>query len=148
MPDEGIAHVDEGAPVSYQARPPTSGMHYPRAYPSYGVFDFPLPNGSWVHSIEHGSIAILYNCPRGCPEIVQQLRNLYPKMPLGRNARQGQPRVQIFPYRDMDMRIAVVAWRWLMELSTIDEAKIIQFAEEHLDRSWECNQNTRVCPVP
>ena len=148
MPDEGIAHVPEGAPVTHQQRPPTSGTHYPAAYPRYGVFDFPLPTGSWLHSIEHGAIAILYSCPQGCPEIAQQLRNLYPKMPLGRNARQGQPRVLIFPYNDMDIRIAVVTWRWLMELDTVEEAKIIQFAEEHLDRSWECNQSTRVCPVP
>ena len=77
-----------------------------------------------------------------------QLKSLYPRMPLGRNSRQGMPRVQIFPYRDMDSRIAVVAWRWLLELGTVDEAKIVQFAEEHLDRAWECNANTRVCPFP
>ena len=127
MPDEGIAHVPEGAPVSHQQRPPTSGAHYPAAYPRYGVFDFTVPTGSWLHSVEHGAIAVLYNCPRGCPEIVQQLRNVYPKIPLGRNARGGQARALIFPYNDMDIRIAVVTWRWLLELDRVDEAKIIQF---------------------
>ena len=142
------AHVDEGTPITYKARPPTSGTHYPLSYPNYAIFDQPLPNGAWVHNLEHGAIAILYNCPRGCPEIVQQLKELFPKMPLGRNSRQGMPRVLIFPYSDMDTRIAVLAWRWLMELDTVDSAKIIQFAEEHLDRAWECNQTTRVCPFP
>ena len=41
-----------------------------------------------------------------------------------------------------------VAWRWLLELDTVESEKIIQFAEEHLDRAWECNANTRVCPFP
>ena len=46
-------------------------------------------------SLSRIPVAILYNCPAACPELVQQLRDLYPTLPLGRNSRGGQPRALV-----------------------------------------------------
>ena len=141
---EGSDHVQPGTEVTYKSRPPTSGPHYPTWSQTYGFMDPAPPTGIWLHNLEHGAIAILYNCPSGCPELVQQLKDLYPTLPLGRNARGGQPRALILPYTDMDHKIAVVAWGWKLELDDYDQDQIVRFYESRLDRGPEC-QNL-ACP--
>jgi hypothetical protein len=138
MPIEGADHVADGTPVTYKSRPPTSGPHSASVYPRYGVFSETLPTGQWLHNLEHGAVAILYNCPDGCPEVVQGINELVPTLPLGRNARRGTPRVLAFPYTDMDHKIAVVAWGWLLELDEFDRDQITRFYESRIDRGPEC----------
>jgi hypothetical protein len=135
---EGADHVPQDTPLTFKSRPPTSGTHYPTWVQTYGFMDPAPPTGNWVHNLEHGTIAILYNCPSGCPELEQQLKDLYPTLPLGRNARRGMPRALIFPYSDMDHKIAAVAWGWLLELDEFDRDQIVQFYESRLDRGPEC----------
>jgi hypothetical protein len=141
---EGADHVAEGTVVSYQSRPPTSGPHYPTWSQTYGVMNPALPPGTWLHNLEHGAIVILYNCPQACPELEQQLNELYPTLPLGRNARGGRPRALITPYSDMDHRIAVVAWGWKLELDEFDRDQIVRFYESRIDRGPECRD--LACP--
>jgi hypothetical protein len=141
---EGSDHVAEGTAVTYKSRPPTSGPHYPTWSQTYGFMDPAPPTGIWLHNLEHGSVAILYNCPEACPELVQQLKDLYPTLPLGRNARGGKARALIFPYADMDHKIAAVAWGWLLELDEFDPDQITRFYESRIDRGPEC-QNL-ACP--
>jgi hypothetical protein len=144
VPLEGSDHVAEGTAVTYKSRPPTSGPHYPTWSQTYGFMDPALPPGTWLHNLEHGAVAILYNCPQGCPELEQQLKDLYPTLPLGRNARGGRPRAIIQPYADMDHKIAVVAWGWLLELDEFDKDQITRFYESRIDRGPECRD--LACP--
>jgi hypothetical protein len=144
VPLEGADHVSEGTAVTYKSRPPASGPHYPNWSQTYGFMDPPLPTGVWLHNLEHGAVAILYNCPEGCPELEQQLKDLYPTLPLGRNARGGRPRAIIQPYADMDHKIAVVAWGWLLELDEFDRDQIVRFYESRIDRGPECRD--LACP--
>jgi hypothetical protein len=85
VPTEGAAHMPQDAPLTYQTRPPTSGMHYPSWIQTYGMFDPAPPTGNWVHNLEHGTVVILYNCPDSCPDVVQQLTDLYPTLRRSRN---------------------------------------------------------------
>jgi len=102
------------------------------------VLDVAPPTGNWVHNLEHGAVVILYNCPSGCPELVSQFNQLYPTLPLGRNSRGGGSRVLIFPYADMDSKIAAVAWGWLLEQDELDADQLVQFVEQRMDRGPEC----------
>jgi hypothetical protein len=106
--------------------------------------DPPLPTGIWLHNLEHGAVVYLYNCPSGCPDLVQQLKDLYPTLPLGRNSRGGQPRALIMPYTDMDHKLAAVAWGWKLELDDFDKDLLTRFFEQRIDRGPEC-QNF-ACP--
>ena len=57
---ETATHIDEGAPLSYSHRPPSSGMHYgtlPQPT-EYRMWDTPLTPGRWVHMLEHGAVAV------------------------------------------------------------------------------------------
>src|SRR3990167_11186190 len=59
MPYEGATHVDEGAEVSYQSNPPTSGSHWPIPLLD-GLYDTEKPDEALVHSLEHGRIWVSY----------------------------------------------------------------------------------------
>jgi hypothetical protein len=137
-------HVAEGTPIEYNSRPPTSGPHFAAWYPTYGVFEQEIPAGNWVHNMEHGAVVLLYNCPEACPDLVNQIRQLHNDLPKGRNARRGVARMLALPYKDMDHRIAVVAWGWLLELDQFDRDQILRFYEARIDRGPEC-QNLS-CP--
>ena len=138
VPVEGADHVTEGSEIAYKNRPPSSGNHYPAWSQTFGVMEGGLPPGTWVHNLEHGAVVILYNCPTGCPDVVQQLKDLYPNLPKGRNSKGGQPRVLILPYTDMDPRIAAVAWGWELDLDTVDADQLTRFVESRIDRGPEC----------
>ncbi len=62
FPSEGQLHVAEGTPVTYNTDPPTSGTHWPTAWPG-GFYDTVIPSGYLVHSLEHGGVVIYYNAP-------------------------------------------------------------------------------------
>ncbi len=109
-------HVDEGAPLTYAHRPPSSGMHYgtvPQPE-EYRMYDVPLTPGRWVHMLEHGAVVVLYRqdlCDANC---VQQLGTFYDSAP--RSSLVGIRHLAITPYQDMDHAIAVVAWGYVDEL--------------------------------
>jgi hypothetical protein len=143
-PIEGADHVPDTQPVTYKSRPPSSGPHSSSVAPRYGLYDTAPPTGQWLHNLEHGAVAFLYNCPSGCPEVVQQFQELYPTLQLGRNARRGSARALIFPYQDMDKQIAAVAWGWVLELDSFDKDQLTKFFDARIDRGPECQG--LVCP--
>jgi hypothetical protein len=63
LPDEGNAHVTD-AVIPYKHIPPASGPHYeqPAAY-QFNTGE--VPEGNWIHSLEHGAIVLLYQCDTG-----------------------------------------------------------------------------------
>jgi hypothetical protein len=74
LPDLGNAHLqrlgDSHAP--YNSEPPTSGPHMPGIAP-WGFYDKPIPKEYQVHNLEDGGVLIQYNCPKGCPDLINKL---------------------------------------------------------------------------
>jgi hypothetical protein len=54
-------HVAPCNPVEYDTNPPTSGNHYGN-FPRYAAYDYAIPRGFWVHSLEHGAVVLAYSC--------------------------------------------------------------------------------------
>ena len=75
VPDQGREHVDEGTPVTYKHVPPASGPHYPVTL-QYGLYEQDVPEGYWIHNLEHGAIVILYKCSQPCPDLVKSLGDM------------------------------------------------------------------------
>jgi hypothetical protein len=132
---ETATHVDEGAPLTYSHRPPSSGMHYgtlPQPQ-EYRMYDTPLTPGRWVHMLEHGAVVVLYRpdlCDDAC---VQQLGQFYDSAP--RSNLVGVRHLAITPYQDMDRAIAVVAWGYIDEMDQVDLDRITADFKSKVDAS-------------
>jgi uncharacterized protein DUF3105 len=132
---EPASHVDEGSPLTYSHRPPSSGMHYgtlPQAA-EYRMWDTPLTPGRWVHMLEHGAVAILYRpdlCDSAC---VQQLGQVYDSAP--KSSLVGVRHLVITPYQDMDHAVAVVAWGYVDEMDQVDTNRVMADYKSKVDAS-------------
>src|SRR5438309_952209 len=77
--DEGRNHVDPSTTPTYKFYPPASGPHY--SAQGVAPVDWQtiatLQEGQYIHNLEHGGIAILYNCPSGtdCTTLKNSLEN-------------------------------------------------------------------------
>jgi hypothetical protein len=131
---EPATHVDEGAPVTYHNRPPSSGMHWgtvPQAA-EYRMYDQPLSPGRWVHMLEHGAVAVLYRpdlCDATC---VSQLGTFYDSAPRSTLV-PGVRHLVITPYQDMDHAVAVVAWGYVDELDQMDGDRVMADFKSKVD---------------
>jgi hypothetical protein len=138
---EGSDHVADGTMPVYRSRP-----HYANWLQSYGYMNPAPPTGNWLHNLEHGAVAILYNCPEACPELEQQMKDLYAELPQAPNSTRPGARAIIMPYTDMDAKVAAVAWGWVLEQQEFNKDEIIRFYDQRVNRGPEC-QGLR-CPTP
>lgn len=140
VPDEGTPHhISPGDRVTYRFYPPTSGPHFgqpdgPAPWQSHG----PLREGTYLHNLEHGGVAILYNCPAGCSDLKGELEsyvdNLAPY-----DSDFHEVKIVLTPYaRGMgEHRIALLAWHWIEFLDGYDQAAITRFYEVHVNKGPE-----------
>jgi Protein of unknown function (DUF3105) len=142
IPDEGTpSHIDPSTTWTYKFYPPTSGPHYsvqgvaPANWQTIGN----LVEGQFVHNLEHGGIAILYNCPSGqdCTTLKNQLenyvRNLAPAEP-----QFNEVKIVMTPYaRSMEKKVALVAWHYIEFLDGYNQDEITRFYENHVDQGPE-----------
>ena len=142
IPDEGPAtHVDPSTPLTYKFYPPTSGHHYgtPNGPAPWQDTADTLPEGAFVHNLEHGGIAVLYNCPSGagCDTLKSQLEN-YVKNLAPVEPQFGEVKMVLTPYsKGMTTKLALVAWHWVEFLDGYDQAAITRFYEIHVDKGPE-----------
>jgi hypothetical protein len=100
LPDEGNTHLRPGdKPPNYGTSPPTSGDHDPSPAADGAYLD-PIEPVNFVHSLEHGRVAILYD-PKLPEEDQLALKGLFDEDPNG---------MLLFPYPDMPYEVAVGSW--------------------------------------
>jgi hypothetical protein len=132
LADEGFAHVAVGSQIHYKANPPASGPHYPFPAPA-GVYPNGLNTGFWVHSLEHGYIAVLYKPPVSSARLMQfdgMVRD-FPK------SKWGNVKLVFVPYAGMARRFAFLSWDWRYETNTFDRPTLLRFYRDHVDRGRE-----------
>ena len=131
------SHVAEGSAINYPSYPPTSGAHYPAPAP-WGTSESALPEGRFVHNLEHGGIVILYKCPAdqsACSSLKQQLQDVFKQLPAEKQFR--EVKAVSSPYDRMDHQIAVLAWGWIDELDQVNADEITRFYQAHVDHGPE-----------
>ena len=133
VPSEGAAHVDEGSPINYGHYPPSSGPHYGRPS-TYGVFDEPVPEGAWVHNLEHGAVVLLFKCPEGCESRIEQIEDLFDRLP---NGAFGQVKLVAAPYDRAPTEFTLLAWGWQEDLDDFDAGRIERFYRDLVDKGPE-----------
>lgn len=137
QPMQGNIHIanNETSPIAYAGTPPTSGPHYPNIAP-WQVFAEPWRYEQLIHNLEDSGVVIYYQCPDGCPDLVQQLRDLaQPLIDSGRHVLVA-PNDPTWttptgeqPHQDMGAPIAVTAWRRTLKLDAFDANQISAFIE-------------------
>jgi hypothetical protein len=141
VPDEGRNHVDPSTTPTYAFYPPASGPHYsaggiaPVPWQTIGA----LQEGQYIHNLEHGGIAILYDCPSGsdCTTLKNQLEN-YVKNLAPIEPTFNKVKMVMSPYtRGMQKRVALLAWDYIEFLDGYDQAEITRFYENHVDQGPE-----------
>ena len=123
MPDLGNAHLQTAAEphVPYNTDPPTSGPHLPYVAP-WGVHTEPIGKELQVHNLEDGGVLVQYQCPSGCPELVDKLKAI---------VKRYDTQVVLAPYPAMKSRIALTAWTRIDAFDAFDEARIVRFVKAY-----------------
>ncbi|MES1209677.1 MAG: DUF3105 domain-containing protein [Pseudomonadota bacterium] len=136
--DEGATHVPCTQPVTYQTNPPSSGNHY-SCWAAYQTYSSPVPWGNLVHSLEHGAMIVVYNCPQGCAADVAAIQSFIDGLPLDSNcgAFLHKNRVILMPDPDLDARFAATAWGWTLKSNCFDPTAFRQFFDAHYDHGRE-----------
>lgn len=133
VPDEGNAHVSQRTPITYTTYPPSSGTHYPDTAP-YQFFDKEVPEGNFVHSMEHGGI-VLYYRPDVSDDVKQQLKDLYTKLPIDKY---NMVKIVIVPYtKGMTTPLAIAAWDHLLLMKEYNFNEIQAFYRSWVDKGPE-----------
>jgi hypothetical protein len=131
---EGRAHVPDCSVIDYGTKPPSSGNHY-QVWAAYKTYTTPVPEGFWVHDLEHGAIVLSYDCPGGCDGDVaaaaQMLAGL-PQDPDCVSLAQGVLRRALMtPDPKLDVPFAASAWGWTLRARCFDPVAFRAFALAH-----------------
>jgi hypothetical protein len=136
-PNEGAIHVDCTPVPTYGTNPPSSGNHY-GIWADYKTYTTPVPWGHLVHSLEHGAIVIVYNCPDGCADEVEAAQAMIDALPTDATCTAPtQRRVILAPDPHLDVRWAASAWTWTLRASCFDAAAFNAFALAHYNHAGE-----------
>jgi hypothetical protein len=148
---EGATHVACTPVPTYKTNPPSSGNHYP-IWADYKTYDKPVPWGHLVHSLEHGAVVIVYNCPGGCADEVAAAQAMIDALPVDPGCTGGtKRRVILAPDPKLDVRWGASAWTWTLRASCFDAAAFDDFARAHYAHAGEnfCDElHDAFCDVP
>ncbi len=124
-------HVDLPNPITYADSPPSSGTHRP-VWGKWGSYIF-LPQQRWLHNIEHGAIAFLYN-PCVPETTIAALKAIIKAQPADDT---GPFRWVLTPYPGLKSTLALVSWGHLYEAECVQTDEIKAFISAHYRKAPE-----------
>lgn len=131
-------HIQPPARGQYATDPPTSGQHYSiagQAPVPWGFHAQSLAPEYWVHNLEHGGVAILYNCPSGCLPDQTLISKFIDSAPP--EATFNEVKIVAVSYPVPGHRFALVAWGWRLFLDAWDAGQAERFYLSHVDHGPE-----------
>jgi len=153
-------HMCVQRPIFYENRneldavtPPMLGRHRER-WPKWGEYEY-LPTQRWLHAIEHGGFAFLYNhClkPKDLCLIRRYIQKWKHRMEhgdlqnsrmrgsdrgAGKNEGPGEFRFVMTPFRHLQRAFAVMSWGEMYMSKGFNEATLDEFVEKNYRKAWE-----------
>ena len=98
--------------------PPVSGRHSPNPA-DCGVHDKQVPDENFVHTLEHGTVAVLYQ-PDLPPDEIKKIESIVSSF---------QDHTYSSPYEDLPDPIVVASWAHKMPLDKLDEDAIREYID-------------------
>lgn len=148
--DLGRDHVkqEEWEKFKYNSNPPSSGSH-DATWIKKGIYTTPQGEGYLIHSLEHGYIALHYNCnvsnsERGtqnqelsdpawsskeCKNLISQLKDIIKN--------KTDWKMIVVPNPEIKTKIAVVAWGRIDTMNTVNRKAIEAFIDAYRDHGPE-----------
>jgi hypothetical protein len=139
IPIPSADHVDACSPVSYPTNPPSGGDHWGVWAAFLRYDDQVVPRGMLVHSLEHGAIAMLHDCP-GCEsDVLDAFDDAMNEHGADQKClASGQvARFIVAPDPELDHPVAMAAWGATYVATCIDPPSIAAFVEAHYARGPE-----------
>jgi hypothetical protein len=137
---EGFTHVDVCSLVTYETKPPSSGNHY-AVWAAFQSYPDPIPEGFWVHNLEHGAVVFSYNCPDGCASDVAAaealIEGLTPDPLCDPSVGDPPTRMLMTPDPNLDVRFAASSWGWTLRADCFDPATFGAFVQAHYGNGRE-----------
>jgi len=158
-------HVCVQRPIFYENRnaedavtPPMLGRHRER-WPAWGEYEY-LPPQRWLHAIEHGGLAFLYNhCLK--EEDVCLIRRYIQRWKLrleggdlansrfrgadrggGGTHGAGEFRFIMTPFKNLQRALAVVTWSEMYMSKGFNQEELDAFIDKNYRKSWEDYQTS------
>jgi Protein of unknown function (DUF3105) len=137
-PTDVANHLVPCTPITYDTNPPSGGPHY-LMWAAFHAYDFPVPAGFLVHSLEHGAVIFWYNCPDGCADEVAQATALIDSLPLDPlcGGLATPRRAILVPSPELDTRWAVSSWGFLAKADCLDAEALRSFYTDHYGQGRE-----------
>ncbi len=139
--DQGGVHVEDCSPITYVTNPPSAGNHY-AAWAAFQEYAEPIPTGYWLHSVEHGAVALLYGCDpetdAACAGMVAEARTYLAGLP--QDAECDAPvknRTLLLPYPELGAAFAAVAWGHYLRAECFDAGLVTALIENYYGQSYE-----------
>lgn len=130
-PDVSGSHKDDCSKLEWHSNPPTSGDHY-GVWAAFKTYEQALPWGFALHALEHGAVALLYNCPGGCDDEVAAMQTLVDSLPEDRACSDDVARrIIITPDPNLDVQFAVSSWGHMLKAECFDAELVQAFIDEH-----------------
>jgi len=123
--DESGGHTDQ--PVAYESSPPVSGQHFQTAAPC-GIHAEQIEDEVFVHSLEHGAVAVLYDPEQVETRTIRDIEALVGEF---------NERTISAPYAGMETPITVASWAEMMRLPEYDEGAIRAYMDEFIGKGPE-----------
>lgn len=140
--DQGNFHLSSAdeSHTPYNTVPPTSGPHMP-SLAAWGISAEAIPDTFQVHNLEDGGVLMQYDCPDGCPELVQELTALANEIMGDPNLSHPTTRTTHFilaPHagiRDASggNPIALTAWARIQYFDSVDREGILNFVRAYIN---------------
>jgi hypothetical protein len=135
-------HVDPCSELSPHTNPPTNGPHY-TSWAQFGIYHEPFPRGFLLHGLEHGAVALLYNCTLvtraggSCDELVAELEAFYDAYPADELCTSVPHRLYVVPDPLLDVPFAATAWYGHLKGECFDAERVREFVDDQYARTAE-----------
>jgi Protein of unknown function (DUF3105) len=140
--EQPASHVELCSALTPSTNPPSIGPHY-GAWAEYGIYGEAIPDGFLMHSLEHGGVALLYDCGRlealgqSCAEARDALVMLYDDFPADARCYGVPHRLIVAPAAGLPRAFGIAAWGHFLESDCFDADSFAGFAEAYYARGPE-----------
>jgi hypothetical protein len=147
-PEQSKDHIPRGQQHEpYSSDPPSSGPHYADAgAPApWGVYIEEVPDEVFLHNEEHGGVIVTYN-PNLLPaDQIKKLQTLF--APPYSNPNFKPNRAIVTPRSKNTKPIQLAAWTYTLNLDSYDEAKLMNFYLQRVNRAPEPGAGPTNAPI-